>query len=264
MAFTIRDALPLLRCPLTGATLALEGDQLVAAGGQRYPVRDGIPDLTIQDATAAPARSDYDAVAGLRYNLFIFNPFTMAFTWGLGVLRMPRLMRPARELGRGVFLDVPCGTGIFTARAYRARADSRILAVDYSLGMLKAAKARAARLGVDNALFIRADVARLPIADASLDGCLSMAGFHAFPDPASAALQIGRVLRPGARVAVTVACSGERKLSDSMIEHVMKPLGYFRQGLPAATYRAFLERGGFRDVQAKMAGAVAILHADKQ
>jgi SAM-dependent methyltransferase len=263
MAFSVQEALPYLRCPLTGDALTLAGDHLTAPDGQRYPIVDGIPDLTVQDSRRVQSSSDYDGIAGLRYNLFIFNPLTMAFTWGLGVLKVPVLMRPARELAAGVFLDVPCGTGIFTARAYRHSTKTRILAMDFSMGMLRAARRRAVRLGVDNAVFIRADVAKLPIADACLDGCLSMAGFHVFPDPAEAAVQLGRVLKSGAKVTASIACSGERRISDMMIERVMKPRGYFHQGLPERTYRAFFERGGFARVDAKMAGAVAIVRGVK-
>lgn len=37
--------LPILRCPRTGSTLALEGDALVSAMGERYPIVDGKPIL---------------------------------------------------------------------------------------------------------------------------------------------------------------------------------------------------------------------------
>ena len=106
--------------------------------------------------------------------------------------------------------------------------------------------------------FIRADVARLPIADGSIDACLSMAGFHAFPDPSAAAREIGRALRPGGSLSTTIACSGERWVSDMMIERVMKPRGFFSNGLPAETYRRYLRDAGFDDLRVHMAGAVML------
>jgi uncharacterized protein YbaR (Trm112 family) len=43
--------LEFLVCPLTRSKLRLEGDFLVAeVGGLRYPVRDGIPVLLVQEA----------------------------------------------------------------------------------------------------------------------------------------------------------------------------------------------------------------------
>ena len=43
--------LEMLRCPLTLSKLRREGDELVAeVGGLRYPVRDGIPQMIIEEA----------------------------------------------------------------------------------------------------------------------------------------------------------------------------------------------------------------------
>jgi len=45
------DLLTILRCPLTKSALRQEGDWLVAeVGGLRYPVRDGIPVMLIEEA----------------------------------------------------------------------------------------------------------------------------------------------------------------------------------------------------------------------
>ena len=45
------QVLNILRCPLTRSTLEQQGDELVAqVGGLRYPVRDGIPILLIDEA----------------------------------------------------------------------------------------------------------------------------------------------------------------------------------------------------------------------
>ena len=45
------ELLNILRCPLTRSRLRQEGDFLVAeTGGLRYPVRDGIPVMLIEEA----------------------------------------------------------------------------------------------------------------------------------------------------------------------------------------------------------------------
>jgi len=45
------DVLGILRCPLTRSGLTQQGDELVAeVGGLRYPIRDGIPVLLIDEA----------------------------------------------------------------------------------------------------------------------------------------------------------------------------------------------------------------------
>ncbi|HEY1683126.1 MAG TPA: Trm112 family protein [Tepidisphaeraceae bacterium] len=46
------ELLALLRCPLTRSPLQQEGDFLIAEiGGLRYPIRDGIPVMLIEEAT---------------------------------------------------------------------------------------------------------------------------------------------------------------------------------------------------------------------
>jgi len=46
------ELLDMLRCPLTRSRLRMEGDELVAeTGGLRYPIRDGIPVLLVEEAT---------------------------------------------------------------------------------------------------------------------------------------------------------------------------------------------------------------------
>jgi hypothetical protein len=45
------ELLSILRCPLTRSALRQDGDFLVAeVGGLRYPVRDGIPVMLIEEA----------------------------------------------------------------------------------------------------------------------------------------------------------------------------------------------------------------------
>jgi uncharacterized protein YbaR (Trm112 family) len=47
--------LSILRCPLTHSKLRQDGDHLVAeTGGLRYPVRDGIPVMLMEEAILPP------------------------------------------------------------------------------------------------------------------------------------------------------------------------------------------------------------------
>jgi len=52
-----KDLLDILACPACRADVRLEGDRIVCAGcGRRYPVRDGIPIMLVEEAeTPAPA-----------------------------------------------------------------------------------------------------------------------------------------------------------------------------------------------------------------
>ncbi len=56
------DFLKMLVCPLTRSPLRQEGDDLVGeVGGLRYPIRDGIPQLLIDEAKMPEGIIDLDA-----------------------------------------------------------------------------------------------------------------------------------------------------------------------------------------------------------
>lgn len=265
MKITTEDMLPFLRCPMTRSHLTFKEGVLMNKDGVRFPARDGIIDLVDQDRGGCDPKVEagYNEVGGLKYDLWIRNPLIMGFIWGLGVLKVPWVIRSFLEVPAGWILDIPCGTGIFSISIYKAFPKTRFVAVDYSIGMLRAARERMRKNRMDNVILIRADVANLPFADGAFSGAISMAGFHAFPDPAAAGIEIGRSLKPEAPMLMTVACSGVRKISDFMIDRFMLPRGYFSHGLPPVRYREFLEKGGIGDLNARMAGAIAVFKGRK-
>lgn len=55
------QVLAILRCPLTHSKLTQHGDWLVAeVGGLRYPVREGIPVMLIEEAQLPPGVKSLD------------------------------------------------------------------------------------------------------------------------------------------------------------------------------------------------------------
>lgn len=58
------ELLEILVCPLTRSPLRLEGDELVATrpegAGLRYPIRDGIPIMLVDEAKLPPGVSSLD------------------------------------------------------------------------------------------------------------------------------------------------------------------------------------------------------------
>ena len=51
-----KDLLEILACPVDHAPVREDGDRLVCDGcGRRYPVRDGIPVMLVDEAEIAPA-----------------------------------------------------------------------------------------------------------------------------------------------------------------------------------------------------------------
>jgi ubiquinone/menaquinone biosynthesis C-methylase UbiE len=101
----------------------------------------------------------------------------------------------------GELLDVPCGFGRHSVPL--ARAGYRITGVDRSESLLAEARRRAG--GARRPKLVRADYRELPFRDASFDAaiCLfSSLGYLGDEEDAKALAEIGRVLRPGARLVI--------------------------------------------------------------
>lgn len=122
-----------------------------------------------------------------------------ALLWGTDTRGLYRTIRTLGVLPRGTaVLDVPCGGGL-ALRGLRRDQDVRYVAADISPVMLDRTRRQARRRGLDIEA-VGADVVRLPFADNEFDMCVSFNGLHCLPDPASAARELARCLRPGGRL----------------------------------------------------------------
>ena len=97
-----------------------------------------------------------------------------------------------------VVADLGCGTG--TVVAELAAYVARVIGVDDSLAMLKAAKRRT--LEHANVELQRAGLDALPMADQSCDAALMVLALSYVTDPAAALREMARILKPGGRAIV--------------------------------------------------------------
>jgi demethylmenaquinone methyltransferase/2-methoxy-6-polyprenyl-1,4-benzoquinol methylase len=89
--------------------------------------------------------------------------------------------------------DLACGTGSFLAALKSS--DYQMVGVDLSANMLRVARVHGVPL-------IEVDASELPFPDASFDGVISGFALRNFTDLGATFAEIGRVLRPGGRVAL--------------------------------------------------------------
>ena len=92
-------------------------------------------------------------------------------------------------------LDVACGPGAVAFAA--ASTCARVVAIDFSPGMIAELAGRAAREGVKNVEGVVMDARTLLFDDASFDRAYCVCGFMFFPDRARVFAELHRVLRPG-------------------------------------------------------------------
>jgi demethylmenaquinone methyltransferase/2-methoxy-6-polyprenyl-1,4-benzoquinol methylase len=111
--------------------------------------------------------------------------------------RWRTLTRAVLELSAGErVLDLAAGTGVSTAHLRRSGATA--IACDFSLGMLRAGKARTRRA----VPFVAGDALHLPFADDAFDAAAISFGLRNVADVPTALRELARVVRPGGRLVV--------------------------------------------------------------
>ena len=108
------------------------------------------------------------------------------------------------------FADIACGPGASALQLAR-ETGCEVIGIDLSPQNVVDASRWAAEAGLaDRVSFTCGDAESLPLADASIDGALCECALCTFPEKAAAAAELARVLRPGARVALSdVTVAGE-------------------------------------------------------
>jgi len=108
-------------------------------------------------------------------------------------------------------LELACGAGgVGLAAAARVGPHGEVVVSDVAPEMTAIARRRASALGLENVTARDLDLESIDEPDASFDAVLCREGLMLVPDPARAASEVRRVLRPGGRVAVAVWGPRER------------------------------------------------------
>ncbi|HEX7096944.1 MAG TPA: ubiquinone/menaquinone biosynthesis methyltransferase [Acidimicrobiales bacterium] len=131
-------------------------------------------------------RQMFDTIAP-RYDLV-----NRVMTFGLDVRWRKRTVRDLALAPRSRVLDLACGTGDL-CRELKA-SGFRAIGVDLSFGMLAAART--------DAPLVQADILRLPVADASVEGVTCGFALRNLVELPAFFAELARVVRPGGRVAL--------------------------------------------------------------
>ena len=107
--------------------------------------------------------------------------------------------------GGETVIDAGCGTGRLTARLLARLAEGRVIAVDRSARMLQLARDHVETHAPGRTVYIRADLAYLPL-DSAADAIFSTAAFHWIHDHPRLFDCLHAALRPGGRL--VAQCGG--------------------------------------------------------
>jgi ArsR family transcriptional regulator len=108
--------------------------------------------------------------------------------------------------------------------------------------MVRLAREKVRRAGLENVTVKKASAERLPFGDAALDAVFAFHLLRHLARPADALAEFGRVVKPGGRVVlVELEPHGHRALREAT--------GSTHLGLPRENVRAGLKRAGFVDAR---------------
>lgn len=110
------------------------------------------------------------------------------------------LLEMAAEGRCGRILDIGTGTGYLAFPLAAAYPQALVCGIDITPGIVEENCRRARESGMTNLVFQEFDGITYPFAEESFDLVVSRYAFHHFPNPESAAEQIGRLLSSGGRL----------------------------------------------------------------
>lgn len=158
-------------------------------------------------------------------------------------LAVAQMIGPGDEV-----LECACGTGAISAAI--APACARLVATDYSDGMLAQARKKLAKRS--NVTVEQADITALPYADDSFDVAVAGNVIHLLPDPEQALRELARVVRPGGTITLPTYIE-PLKRKQGMIPALLARLGVgFERRFTQASYRAFVEGMGYAEARYRL------------
>ena len=171
--------------PASGLTLKLEGDALVSARGERYPIVRGIPRFV--------ATEGYAGAFGLEWNIHSQTQLDSHTGKSISRARLERCLGTGIEAWRGkLVLEAGSGAGRFTELLVGAGA------VVHAIDLSSAVEANKNNIGpANNYTIAQADLRSPPYAPESFDLVLCLGVLQHTPDPERSMRCLWSLVRPG-------------------------------------------------------------------
>jgi arsenite methyltransferase len=147
-----------------------------------------------------------------------------------------------------VILDLGSGGGIdvFLA-AHKVGPTGKVIGLDFSEDMVKAARENAEKIGMNNVEFTLGELENMPVDDSTVDVIISNCVINLSPDKRKVMQEAFRVLKEGGRISVS-----DKVARDQIPDHVRNDLSLWGGCIAGAVtkeeYTSLLEQAGFSDV----------------
>lgn len=158
-------------------------------------------------------------------------------------------------------LECACGTGMLSK--YIAGKSQRLVATDFSMGMLKEAKKKCKYL--ENIEFEQADIMQLKYKDNTFDKVVAGNVIHLLNEPYMALKELERVCRPGGQIIIPTYVNNENMGKPNLFVRTIEKAGAgFKCQFSYQTYQKFFEKAGYTGVKyyivkGKMPCAIAVI-----
>jgi arsenite methyltransferase len=148
-----------------------------------------------------------------------------------------------------IVLDLGSGGGIdVILSARRVAPTGKAYGLDMTDEMLDLARRNAAEAGITNVEFLKGRIESIPLPDAAVDVVISNCVINLSTDKAAVLREVGRVLRPGGRFAVSDVVA-DPDMDEATRADMTQWTGCIAGALTDHDYRELLERGGLSDIE---------------
>jgi ubiquinone/menaquinone biosynthesis C-methylase UbiE len=141
-------------------------------------------------------------------------------------------------------LDVACGTGHLSLALAAGLPRGRVIAVDFSAGMLEQARRKASSLHLPNVEFVERDMASLGFPEHAFDAAVCAFGIFFADDMERQLSRIASVVKPGGRIMIS---SFQENYFSPLKELFFGRLAAYGAPAPPQTWRRIASEAGCRE-----------------
>ena len=136
-----------------------------------------------------------------------------------------------------VVLECACGTGAISK--FIAPACKKLLATDYSAGMLKQAARKCRKY--PNVLIRKADITDIKCRDDRFDKVVAGNVIHLLPEPEKALHELERVVKPGGKIIIPTYINMSKGTGTAAVKFITLLGADFKRQFDLDSYRRFFE-----------------------